>query len=588
MTITVDDPGTLDTFSVDIDWGDGSGVQTITLQASPVGSQTFTLTHQYLDDNPTATPSDTYTISASVTDDDTGTDSTTTTVQVDNAAPEYDAPLEIDAIRCSDFEPGDPVTVSGSFTDVGTLDTHTVTIDWGDGTSSNSIDNPEVFTLLDVDGGGSGAFTAQHAYATGGIFNVVITTTDDDTGSVTTSTEAWVSGVRVDPTTGELQIVGTTGKDKVDVNAVPARGNGSGSGHGKGNGSGSGGGSGSGAGSGGSAADALRDYRNGGDGEGIDLVVKTNFTDQKKLTFAAEDVESIRIVLCEDDDKANVHSNVMEPSLLEGDGDDDKLTGGNGDDVVLGGAGDDKLKGAGGDDELYGGDGDDWLHGDAAGGGSGSKGGSGHDNGANANITFDDYLDGGAGDDTLIGGQGDDTLLGGDDDDKLIGGQGADELYGGAGDDKLFAGGSGSGSGGRGSGSGSGSGDVVFDDYLNGGAGDDELYGGAGNDELDGGDGDDVLQGNAGDDILTGGDGDDLFIFSKKDDADTITDFEAGAGSEDAIEISGFGKKMNSFDELLDASEQVGSDTVIDFGKGDSLTLIGVDINDLHQDDFIF
>ncbi|MEK6249569.1 MAG: hypothetical protein N2C12_15410, partial [Planctomycetales bacterium] len=71
LTGTITDPGTLDTFTVDINWGDSSLIQTFTYAA---GTTSFTATHQYLDDNPSETPQDSYTISASVTDDDGGTD----------------------------------------------------------------------------------------------------------------------------------------------------------------------------------------------------------------------------------------------------------------------------------------------------------------------------------------------------------------------------------------------------------------------------------------------------------------------------------------------------------------------------------
>jgi len=64
------DPGTLDTFKLVVDWGDGSAQQTYNL---PAGSTAFSVTHQYLDDNPTGTASDIYTARiVSFTDDDGG------------------------------------------------------------------------------------------------------------------------------------------------------------------------------------------------------------------------------------------------------------------------------------------------------------------------------------------------------------------------------------------------------------------------------------------------------------------------------------------------------------------------------------
>ncbi|VTR94201.1 cadherin-related protein : Uncharacterized protein OS=Cylindrospermopsis raciborskii CS-505 GN=CRC_01020 PE=3 SV=1: MAM: Lectin_C: Lectin_C: PKD [Gemmata massiliana] len=90
-------------------------------------TRTFTLSHRYADDTAGA-----YTIGVTVTDDDTGASSATTTATVTNAAP-TDLTVSADAVTIN--EDGS-VTLTGSFTDRGTLDAHTVTIDWKDGTTS--------------------------------------------------------------------------------------------------------------------------------------------------------------------------------------------------------------------------------------------------------------------------------------------------------------------------------------------------------------------------------------------------------------------------------------------------------------------
>ncbi len=113
------------------------------------------------------------------------------------------------------------------------------------------------------------------------------------------------------------------------------------------------------------------------------------------------------------------------------------------------------------------------------------------------------------------------------------------------------------------------------DDVLIGGAGDDVLLGGAGDDVLLGGDGDDVRDGGDGDDILIGGPGDDI----------EIDGFAAGAGSEDRIDLRAFGDGI-SFDWLMAHASDVGGNAVIDLG-GQQLTLLGVDVASLHQDDFL-
>jgi endoglucanase len=96
----------------------------------------------------------------------------------------------------------DPVPVStslgigASFTDVGTLDSHSVAVDWGDGTNS-----PATVTERD----GSGSFTASHAYAAAGIYRVVGAVTDDDGGVARSVLEA---AVVFDPAAGSARGAG--------------------------------------------------------------------------------------------------------------------------------------------------------------------------------------------------------------------------------------------------------------------------------------------------------------------------------------------------------------------------------------------
>jgi PKD repeat protein len=152
---TFTDPGILDTFEVYINWGDGA----IVGYSYPAGSTAFSETHQYLDDNPSGTPSDDYTVIVYVEDDDLGSDLETTTVTVHNVAPTVDAGSDQTVYS------GDIVSFSGSFTDPGTEDTHTVEWDFGDG-------SPTV----------TGTLTPTHTYLVAGDYTVTLTVTDDDGG----------------------------------------------------------------------------------------------------------------------------------------------------------------------------------------------------------------------------------------------------------------------------------------------------------------------------------------------------------------------------------------------------------------------
>jgi Ca2+-binding RTX toxin-like protein len=235
----------------------------------------------------------------------------------------------------------------------------------------------------------------------------------------------------------------------------------------------------------------------------------------------------------------------------------------------------------------------------------------------------DDTLFGGSGNDALWGGAGDDLLFGEGDDDTLIGGTGADLLDSGTGTDTASYALSGSGltvslsdraqNTGEAAGDryssietidGSAYGDILSGDFRdntlwgNGGAdtligdgGADTLYGGSGNDALWGNGGDDTLAGAGGADILVGGAGDDLFVFENNGGHDSIFGFQAGAASEDQLDLQAF-DFMNLFadydDFFANAVSEVGGNTVVAFNADDSVTLIGVAMNDLHQDDFLF
>ncbi len=125
------------------------------------------------------------------------------------------------------------------------------------------------------------------------------------------------------------------------------------------------------------------------------------------------------------------------------------------------------------------------------------------------------------------------------------------------------------------------------DDTLSGDDGTNGLYGLAGADTLDGRGGDDTLEGGAGDDVMTGGAGDDTFVFADDHGRDTITDFVAGAAGGDVIDLRRL-TAAASFTDVMAAVAQVGDDTVIDFGDGNSITLLGVDATQLEEPDFLF
>ena len=69
---------------------------------------------------------------------------------------------------------------------------------------------------------------------------------------------------------------------------------------------------------------------------------------------------------------------------------------------------------------------------------------------------------------------------------------------------------------------------------------------------------------------------------------DQINDLESGPGTADVIQLIGFGTNFDEFSEITGAATEVGGDVIIDFGGGDTLTLIGRTIAQLDANDFVF
>ena len=90
-----------------------------------------------------------------------------------------------------------------------------------------------------------------------------------------------------------------------------------------------------------------------------------------------------------------------------------------------------------------------------------------------------------------------------------------------------------------------------------------------------------------GNDTLSGGSGDDTFYFRGKNFGfDHVTDFTAGAGTNDTIAFSQ--AVFHDYSSVLAAASTSGSDTVITISSVASITLDGVALASLHSDDFQF
>jgi len=177
------DPGA-DTWTATVDYGDGSGAQSLTLN-----SKSFNLSHTYGDNG-------IYTVTVTVTDDDGGVGSDIVVVMVDNAAPAVNAGGDVN------INEGGTFSSSGSFTDPG-ADTWTATVDYGDGSDTQPL------ALL-----GKSFSLLSYVYADNGIYTVTIAVTDDDGGVGSVSLKVTVNNVA--PVVGAV----TAPVDPVQVNTL--------------------------------------------------------------------------------------------------------------------------------------------------------------------------------------------------------------------------------------------------------------------------------------------------------------------------------------------------------------------------------
>jgi murein DD-endopeptidase MepM/ murein hydrolase activator NlpD len=146
------DPGVLDTHTATIDWAEGGPPQAVTIAQLTAG-----VNHIYGDNG-------VFNVLVTVTDDDGGVGNDSAVVTVFNVPPTVTAVGDT-------LNEGETATVSATFTDPGFLDTHTATIDWDDGTA------PQAVTVVQLAAG------VNHVYGDNGVFNVLVTVTDDDGGS---------------------------------------------------------------------------------------------------------------------------------------------------------------------------------------------------------------------------------------------------------------------------------------------------------------------------------------------------------------------------------------------------------------------
>lgn len=284
-------------------------------------------------------PDESQTVVITADDGNGGVTTTSFELTVNNVAPTVTAVSSSNGTLESKSVDGS-VTISGSFSDPG-LDTHVITVNWGDGT----VENVSVDQIED-------SFLGSHEYETGGIFVITVIATDSDgEASAALTTQAVVQGVGL--VDGTLYIIGTDGRDHVNIKInekkdelkVDVKLNQGGSDGGSDGGK-----------------DKGKGKKKGGSDGGSD-----GGGDRTKATYTASAIDQIVAILCGGDDHYNGGSDggsdiAISQIVLGGDG-NDHIKGGRGSDVLVGGAGKDDLKGGSGSDILIGGAGKDKLKG---------------------------------------------------------------------------------------------------------------------------------------------------------------------------------------------------------------------------------
>jgi PKD repeat protein len=130
------------------------------------------------------------TVKGKIQDKDGGVTEYTASVVINNVAPTVSASFASSSLSCGTNN----ATLNVSFTDPGTLDTHSAVINWGDG-STQTISSA------------TSPLAVPHTYALAGAYTATVTVTDKDGGS---DTKTAATAVNFN-TTGFLQPINTNG-----------------------------------------------------------------------------------------------------------------------------------------------------------------------------------------------------------------------------------------------------------------------------------------------------------------------------------------------------------------------------------------
>jgi beta-lactam-binding protein with PASTA domain len=196
------DPDLFETHTASVDWGDGSPIAPAEVLESR-GEGSIAAQHTLLDDG-------VYAVLVTLADSSGEIASGGFAVQVANVAPSVDAGPDGAGAA------GEAVGLIGAaFSDPGTLDTHSATVSWGDGSPAEPAGLQQ--------GAGGGSIAAQHVYALGGGFVAELCVRDDDGGVGCDSVTFEISG-DVEPLPAILDLAARPKDGKIDLTWTPVPG----------------------------------------------------------------------------------------------------------------------------------------------------------------------------------------------------------------------------------------------------------------------------------------------------------------------------------------------------------------------------
>ncbi|MGE3776624.1 MAG: hypothetical protein AB7F89_05525, partial [Pirellulaceae bacterium] len=267
--------------------------------------------------------------------------------------------------------------------------------------------------------------------------------------------------------------------------------------------------------------------------------------------YDAADINSIVVQLCGGDDKfnASAESNGWSNGWHHGHSNAvDPIPL-----VLWGGSGDDDLEGGDGHDFVDGGSGDDRIE-------------SGDGDDVVVDVTGANVIQSGSGNDTITTGDGNDDIDAGNGDDVIHAGGGRNKIDAGSGNDAIF-----SGNGNDEIDSGDGD-DFIFDlggsNKIRAGSGDDSINTGDGEDDIDSGSGHDRIEAGHGRNRIEAGSGDDILITGGGQD-------EIDAGDGDDLVMAGTGHDEIDAGQGNDIVAGGDGDDAIDGGSGLDLLIAG-------------